>query len=133
MIGKECPSPLESAAASTVLGAEDFVTEILERHVSGRAPDRDLPALQSLSGSLSPEAIHAATEVLSADGLARKAAIHICHRYSGAKLGVIAEYFQLSYSGVTQASKRFGEAMERDEKLREKVVKIRRRLNLSNV
>ena len=131
MIGREYLSPLDSTVASTVLGEEDFLTEILERHVSGRTPERDLPALRSLSGSLSPEAIYAATaEALSADGQARKAAIHICHRYSGAKLGEIGKYFQLSYSGVTQASKRFAEEIERDKELHEEVAKVRRRLNL---
>jgi putative transposase len=131
LIGKEYTSPLENTFASTVLGGDNFISEIQERHISGRAAERDLPALRNLSVSVSPEDIHAAVaEALSADGQARKAAIYLCHRYSGAKLSEIGIYFRLSHSGVTQASKRFAEDIERDENLRDTVGYVRSQLNL---
>ena len=62
---------------------------------------------------------------------ATKAGIYICHRYSGAKLKEIGGLFHLTESGVTRASKRFEETIERDAKLKKNMVKIGKQLNLS--
>jgi chromosomal replication initiation ATPase DnaA len=65
------------------------------------------------------------------DRQARNAGIYLCHRYSGSKLKEIGKLFHLTESGVTRASKRFDEAMERDKALKEKMGKIRGKLKLS--
>lgn len=131
MIGKEYPSPLDDTIASTVLGGDDFVSGVMELHVSAMAPDRELPALRALVASLPPASVHAtAVEFFSGQKEARKASIYICQRYSGARLDEIGGYFELSCSGVTQAAKRFADEIERNEQLQDKVAEIRKRLNL---
>lgn len=131
MVGKKYTSPLDKVIASTVLGGDDFVADILERYVEERPPEREIPALHQLLPSWSPEAIHAAAaEIFTEEKKARKAAIFICHRYSGATLADIAGHFQLSLSGVTQASHRFAEEIEHDAELSAKVVKLKAELNV---
>ena len=46
------------------------------------------------------------------------------------KLKEIGEYFGISESGVTQASRRFGKKIEEDKKLKKKVTLTKNRLNL---
>lgn len=65
--------------------------------------------------------------------MARAAGIYLCHRFSGAKLQKIGDLFGLSPSGVTQAGKRFEEAMKKDKVLEKKVLEVAKKLDLSIV
>ena len=62
--------------------------------------------------------------------LARAAGIYLCHRFSGARLQEIGDLFGLSPSGVTQAGKRFDEALKKDKVLEKKVLEVARKLDL---
>jgi REP element-mobilizing transposase RayT len=134
LIKREYSSPLQGAVASTILGGAEFVSEIQERHLRGRKADRDLPALREFNDKPSLDVIVQVVSEVFADNdrQAKKAGIYLCHRYSGAKLREIGELFCLSESGVTRASKRFGEAMEGDDALKKKMDEIRGKLKLSN-
>jgi REP element-mobilizing transposase RayT len=134
LIEREYSSPLQGTIASTILGSAEFVSEIQERHLRSRKADRDLPALRELNEKPSlHEIMKVVSEVFAEnDRQAKKAGIFLCHRYSGAKLKEIGELFRLTESGVTRASKRFDEVMERDKALKKKMVEIRRKLKLSN-
>ena len=131
-IGVENYSPLMEVVASTILGSEDFVREIREKMLDDRSPDRDLPALRELKGRPLTEMIIEITGKVFADNkkLARLAGVYLCHRYSGAKLKEIGDMFLLSYSGVTQASRRFETAVEADGQLGEKIKEIRESMAL---
>ncbi len=135
LIGREYSSPLLATVASTILGGAEFVGGIQERHLGDRKADREQPAVKQLSIKPSPEVIM--EEVRKAcpadDRLATKAAIYLCHRFSGAKLKEIGALFQVSESGITQASKRFAQNMDGDEKLKGMVRKLVKSLNLSIV
>lgn len=135
LIGHEYSSPLLATVASTILGNVDFVCDIQDRHLSERKADRDLPALKELTGKPLPEDIkNAVRKACPADErLARKAAIFLCHCYSGAKLKEIGALFQLTESGVTQASRRFSKVLDGDKKLKSMVQEIGKSLNLSIV
>jgi len=126
LAGREYASPLLGAAASTILGGEEFVRRIQEKQLKGKEPDRDLPALKELVERRSPEEIRdmAVEAFAEIGGKARGAGVFLCHRYSGARLKEIGELFGLSQSGVTQASRRFEEAMKVDESLRVRVKKL---------
>ncbi|MDO9509148.1 MAG: hypothetical protein Q7I97_07410, partial [Thermovirgaceae bacterium] len=135
MEGKEFPSPLTGTVASTILGSESFVRDIREKHLEGKASDRDLPALRELSQRPDIEMIKlAAEDAFQERGkLARMAGLYLCHRYSGAKLKEIGDLYGISESGVTQAGRRFEEAMEKDISLGRKIADIRKKLKLSIV
>lgn len=135
VIGKEVESPLNAAVAATILGRDDFVAKIQERHVTPKPIDRNLPALRQLVNR--PDIIciiEAAKEAFDGnERLAGKAAIHLCHKFSGAKLREIGERFGVKDSAVSQASKRFMMEASKDEELKRKVEKLMKSLGLSIV
>ncbi len=135
LIGQDYSSPLLVTIASTILGREEFVNEIQDRHLSDRKYDREQPALRKFSSKPSPEEIvKAARKAIPDDNrLATKAAIYLCHRFSGTKLREIGSLFQLTESGVTQASKRFGQKLDDDKQVKVVVQKIGKSLGLSIV
>jgi hypothetical protein len=79
-------SPLAEALASTILGRSEFVREIEETCLSGTRQSRDIPDLRKLSCRWSVNDIVAAVETTLGPekSLARKVAIHLCHRHCAA-------------------------------------------------
>jgi len=133
MIGKEeYESPLKEMVASTILGSAEFVARIQEQHVDGKSPDRNLPALQELSGKPTIDRIIEIVKgVIGArEKLVKKMAIYLCHRYSGARLKKIGERFGVKDSAVSQSSSRFAVELEKDKELRKTVANIEEKLNL---
>jgi chromosomal replication initiation ATPase DnaA len=65
--------------------------------------------------------------------LARQVKLHLCHRYSGRRLREIGEWFGVTESGVSQASRRIQDRQEEDRKLRLLVREIVKKASLSNV
>jgi chromosomal replication initiation ATPase DnaA len=59
--------------------------------------------------------------------------MYLCHRYSGKKLREIGKRFDVSESGVTQASRRIQLKQKNDKKLGKLIAKTVKRLFLSNV
>jgi REP element-mobilizing transposase RayT len=135
LIGREYSSPLKKTVASTILGSVEFVAEIQEQQLSGKKKDRELPTLRKLAAKPSLYRIVEAVRTAFPEDrrLATKAGIYLCHHFSGVKLREIGELFQLSESGITQASRRFGKDVVKDKKLREKLKQIAEDQGLSNV
>ena len=133
--GKELDSPLEKAVAAAILGRDEFVAEIQERHLTVKPSDRNLPALRQLvNGPAIDRIIEEAAEVFGEnERLAEKAAIYLCHRYSGSKLREIGERFGVKDSAVSQSSRRFKMELDVDKHLNEMVGKLMKSLDLSNV
>lgn len=133
MIGNRSESPLKDTVASTILGGKDFVAQITEKYI-GKKRDRDLPALTELNKKYSikemAEKVHLFTG--GDDKLAKKMGIYLCHKYSGAKLKEMGEYFGISESGVTRASQRFGEKAEKDKGMKKLLMRVVKELGLSN-
>ena len=134
-VGKKSPDLLSDSIASTILGSDDFVRYIKETYLEGMTPDRDIPALRELQGRPDIGKIKAeAVKAFPGSGrLARAVGIYLCHRFSGAKLQEIGDLFGLTPSGVTQAGKRFEEAMKKDKVLEKKVLEVAKKLDLSIV
>lgn len=135
LMGREYSSPLQETFASTILGTAEFVSTIHERYLSDRKADRDLPSLRELSRKPSlDEIVQAVRKVFREDvRQATKASVYMCHRFSGAKLKEIGELFRLTNSGVTQASRRFGQEIDCDKRLKEMVKKIAEGMGVSIV
>ncbi|MDI6890869.1 MAG: transposase [Thermodesulfovibrionales bacterium] len=133
LTGKRYESPLKEVVASTILGGIDFIKEIKEKYLSGRGVDRNVPALAELRKTSIEEIKQAVEGVFRGDtNVTRKAALYISHRYSGRTLKEIGKHFQIGESGVTKASRRFYEILEKDKGIKKKVRYICNRLKLSN-
>lgn len=134
MIGKSYESPLKSVTASAILGKKDFVTEIIEKYLSRKKKDRNLPSLGKLFEVQSIEEICETIDVLAEGSkkVTKGMSIYICHRYSGIRLKEIGDYFGISESGITRASQRFGDKIKRDKGLKKLLVKAKDELGMSN-
>ena len=133
-LAKEGQSPLQGAIASAILGSSDFVNNIQEKYLACRKADRNLPALKELSKASLPKILKEAEAFFQGDRtLARKAALYLCHRFSGRTLKEIGHYFGIGESAVSQASRRFEGRLEQERVLREKVLALGVKARLCNV
>ena len=131
LVDQEYESPLRDTMASTILGSTDFVYTIKERYLTGRKPDRNVPALTELSKLSIPEILNAAKDEWGEDNpLTKKAAIYLCREYSGRTLKEIGNHFGIGESAVSQASRRFQWTLNEDPKLRTNIQDLRRKLEL---
>jgi hypothetical protein len=85
-LGRDVVNPLDRVKGSTVLGSESFVQWVQERFIAGRAKGRDVPAVRALGVRSSLEAIEreAAERVPGDQRIAKRIALYVSHRYSGA-------------------------------------------------
>ncbi len=128
---EEGESPLKQVVASTVLGSPEFVREISRQHLAEKQPDRNVPAVKSLSRPTLEEMITAIGRELGEQGsLTRNVSIYFCHRYSGARLREIGERFGLSDAAVSQASRRVRVASEKDATVRSLLERMGKKLGL---
>jgi len=67
------------------------------------------------------------------NGVARKVAIYLCHRHSGARLREIGARFGIGESAVSQESRRLLGRIAADESLRQKIETVRQKLGIVNV
>lgn len=134
LLGHEYESPLAEISHSVILGSAEFVTEIKDRFLRGRKPDRELPVLREMTNRPSLDYIeHVVDAALGSDKkLARQMKLYMCHRYSGKRLREIGERYGVSESGVTQASRRIETKKQKDKKLRRLITNMSKDI-LSNV
>lgn len=132
-LGKKYNSPLSEVVGSTILGSADFVKEIKEMFVRGKKPNRDLPALNALiSKPTIVDIIKAVeSEFIHQPAIVKKVSIYLCHRYTASKLKEIGLHFNIGESAISQASRRIRMEIEQDEKLKSKIKKVEKKLNLS--
>jgi hypothetical protein len=62
-----------------------------------------------------------------------KVRMYLCQRYTGKKLKEMALHFGIGESGVSQASRRVAQKIERDKKLKNKMVRLESQINLSRM
>jgi len=132
VINQEYKNPLAELSHSVILGSAEFVAEIKEQFLKTKKPDRDLPALGSLSIRPSFDQIEKAVDSAlgSDEKVARQVKLHLCHRYSGRKLREIGSRYGLGLSGVTQASHRIGLKAAKDKKLGKLLKRIEKNIFL---
>lgn len=135
LIGIAHRNPLSDALRSTILGTLDFVNEIRERFHTEGINDRDLPSLDEPLPRPGIRSVSEATaSVLKDDArLQRQMQIHLCHRYTGAKLREIGAHFGIGDSAVTQNSRRFADRLDKDRNLRRITEQVKRELKVSSV
>ena len=132
MIGKDHESPLHGAVASTLLGSESFVQEIMATHLDGKRIERDVPAIRELSKSRKIEKILEHVQGVVGDTrLERKISIYLAHRHSGARLKELGAYFDKKDSAIAQTTRRLTSEMARDVNLKLMVDSLQEKLKLS--
>jgi len=135
LINEKYDSPLDEVVSSTLLGSPGFITFIKDKFLSGKKPDRDLPALKSLIEKASMQDIFDEVESVFGKESAwgRNVKMFISQRYTGEKLKDIGTHFGIGESGVSQVSRRVTDKIRKDKKLKNKIDKIARKLDLSRM
>jgi len=135
LIDRQYESPLKETISSTILGAADFVEFIKESYIKGREIESDIPALKGLFERVSvADIIKESDKEFGEDsGLARVVAIYLSQKHTGNKLKDIGSGFGIGETGVSQASRRMRERLEKDRKLGKRVRKVEAKLNLSKM
>lgn len=115
-VGRFSPNPLQAAESIGILGQADFITRI-QNTVPIRESDpipREVPQLRKLRFKPSFPALVAEAERIFGprNSFARNAAIYVSHKRTGYSLKEIASYFDLSISGVSDASRRIRREMK---------------------
>ena len=132
MVNEKYDSPLDEVVSSTLLGSPGFITFIKDKFLSGKKPDKNLPDLKELVEKTSMHDIF--DEVESVFGkepaLGRNVKMFLSQRYAGEKLKDIGTHFGIGESGVSQASRRVDDKIRSDKKLRRKIRKIEKKLDV---
>ena len=124
-------NPLKDTKASAILGGNEFINEIRDKYLSGKKIDRNQPSLRELKRTNIKEIISEVKEILGKnETISRKAAIYLCHRYSGRTLREIGKYFGIGESAISQTSRRFNILLDKNKKLNKKVEDICSRLKV---
>lgn len=125
-------NPLEKTVASTILGDDSFIEKITDKYLSNRKKDRELPALRELKKIERIDLVYKKVKNLigDSDSISKKAALYICHQFSGKSLKEIGDHFGICDSAVTLASYRFKKVMQRDRRLRKNIELIVEKLYL---
>jgi putative transposase len=131
----EYESPLKDVVSSTLLGSSDFITYIKDKYISGKGVGKDIPAIKELLERVPLNDIFKEVEDIFSDNrvLSRNVKIYLCKKYSRKKLSEIGTYFNIGESGVSQAYRRLSEIIERDKRLKLKIDRIIKSLNLSRM
>ena len=65
--------------------------------------------------------------------MARNVKMYLCQRYTGQKLKDIGLHFGIGESGVSQACRRVAQKVEKDKKLKKKIVRLEKQIKLSRM
>ncbi len=132
MVNEEYDSPLDEVVSSTLLGSPGFITFIKDKFLSDKKPDKNLPALKELVEKASMQDIFDKVESVfgKEPALGRNVKMFLCKRYTGEKLKDIGTHFGIGESGVSQASRRVNDQIRSDKKLRRKIRKVEKKLNV---
>ena len=132
LVDKEYNSPLDEVVSSTLLGSADFIEFIKANFLSAIKPDKELPALKELVKKASMQAIFKEVELVFTNDkvLSRNVKMYLCQRYTGKKLKEIGFHFGIGESGVSQACRRVADKIEKDIKLKRKIERLEKLINL---
>jgi REP element-mobilizing transposase RayT len=132
---QEYDSPLDEVVSSTLLGSADFIAYIKDNFLSTKKPDKELPALKELVKKTTIQDIFEEVELAFTKDkvLARNVKMYLSQRYSGKKLKEIGLHFGIGESGVSQASKRVAQKIEKDKKLKKKIDRLDKKINSSRM
>jgi REP element-mobilizing transposase RayT len=120
-IAVELKDPLAAVFASTFLGSQEFIKQVVQRTKILKDSDtRNIPVLRALVERPSLEEIkkRVGDMVEPEDPLFKKFCIHISHGYGGFSLREIGRFYDMKESAVSQASRRFKHTITEEQSLR---------------
>jgi putative transposase len=128
-------SPMEQVVSSTLLGSADFIAFIKDNFLSAKKPDKELPALKELVKKASMQDIFETVELVFTQNkaLARNVKMYLCQKYTGKKLKEIGLQFGIGESGVSQSCKRVAQKIEKDKKLKKKIGRLEKQIDMSRM
>ena len=132
---QEYESPLKQVVSSTLLGSADFITCIKDNIISAQKPDKELPALKELVQKASMQDIFEAVDLNFPQdkALARNVKMYLCQKYTSKKLKQIGLQFGIGESGVSQSCRRVAQKTEKDKKLKKKIDRLEKQINMSRM
>lgn len=135
LIGREYDSPLKEVIGSVLLGTDEYIEFVRDRHLRGKKPSRDLPAIGQIGSMISMEKVIETIESsIGGDaGISKSVSIYLCRKHTGEKLKTIGNRFGISDSAVSQACKRFKTRIQNDRKLKKKVEAVDNKLKTLKV
>jgi len=119
-------SPLKDVVSSTILGTQDFIELIKDKHLSTRKEEKDLPTLKPFLKKIAIEDIHNEVDrILKYDmKLSRNIKVYLSQRHTGENLDAIGRHFDIGGSAVCHIAKKIFEQSEKDKNLAKTIKKI---------
>jgi REP element-mobilizing transposase RayT len=135
LVAQEYSSPLDEVVSSTLLGSADFIAYIKRNFLLSKKTDKELPALKELVKKPSMQDIFEEVELVFTNDkvLSRNVKMYLCQRYTGNKLKEIGLHFGIGESGVSQTCRRVAYRIEKDKKLKKKIERLEKKINLSRM
>jgi len=129
-LGLKVLNPLAATVGGTLLGSDSFIRQVTERHVSRDQRDTRRAVVPPPKRNLSIERIIATVDATFTEDVkfSGKTSIYLCHKLSGKTLREIGTYFGLGDSGVSQACRRFADALDLDPLLKQKLLTLKNQL-----
>lgn len=126
LLDKKYENPLDHAAASAILGSQDFIEDITVQYIDERDLDQNIPGLGWLAHRPQYEEIERIVNARLMDQpeLIRDVSIHCCKKYSGSRLKDIGEYFGRSDAAISQVSRRLMQRAEKNPTLKAIILAI---------
>jgi chromosomal replication initiation ATPase DnaA len=103
--------------------------------LSGKKPDKEIPALQELHAKIYIQDIVCSSGQFfgSEPALSRNVKLFLCRKYTSERLKDIGAYFGIGESGVAHANRRMTRKIANDKNLKGRVKKIETKLNSSRM
>ncbi len=126
---------MDEVVSSTLLGSPGFITFIKDNFLAGKKPDRDRPVIKALVEKVSMQDIFDEVESVfgKESALSRNVKMFLSQGYTGEKLKDIGTHFGIGESGVSHVSRQVTDKISNDKKLKSKIDKIARKLDLSRM
>ena len=127
-------SPLKDVFASTFLGSEKFIEWTKDKWIGFTHVDtRNIPVLRHIEGKPSLEEVEEAVHSVMGGGDSHydtRFSLYVSQQYGGYTLKKIGAYYGMREAAVSQSNRRLREKIDRHEKLKSALFKVRRLLNV---
>ncbi len=128
----------DKIVGQSIIGREDFIEKVLERHLKKDSDKREQPSLRELQGLKAKEEIMRAVkeetgkgleEIKKKKGIERSILMDLLYRTGGLRGTEIGKILDVDYSTVSQRRKKLRDRLKKDKKLKQLFNKIEMKLS----